>query len=74
MQDNGPNPYVVNIEELTLSNDNFRTASWTGSKMQITLISIQPGDDIGMEVHDEHDLFLRIEQGAAQVQMGQSES
>lgn len=72
MKDNGPNPYVVNIEELTLNNDNFRTAAWTGSQMQMTLMSIQPGDDIGLEVHDDHDQFLRIEEGEARVEMGPS--
>ncbi len=73
MQDQGPNPYVVNIEELTLENENFRTAAWTGSQMQMTLMTIQPGDDIGLEVHDDHDQFLRIEQGLATVLMGDSE-
>lgn len=74
MQDNGPNPYVVNIEELTLANENFRTAAWTGSNLQMTLMTIQPGDDIGIEVHEDHDQFLRIEQGTAQVVMGPSET
>ena len=73
MQDKGPNPYVVNIEELTLENENFRTAAWTGSQMQMTLMNIQPGDDIGLEIHDDHDQFLRIEQGLATVLMGSSE-
>lgn len=73
MQDKGPNPYVVNIEELTLENENFRTAAWTGSQMQMTLMNIQPGDDIGLEIHDDHDQFLRIEQGLATVLMGPSE-
>lgn len=73
MQDHGPKPYVVNIEELTLENENFRTAAWTGSQMQMTLMTIQPGDDIGLEVHDDHDQFLRIEQGDAKVEMGPSE-
>lgn len=72
MQDHGPNPYVVNIEELTLSNDTFRTAAWTGSNLQMTLMAIQPGDDIGLEVHEDHDQFLRIESGTALVQMGPS--
>jgi mannose-6-phosphate isomerase-like protein (cupin superfamily) len=70
MQDNGPNPYVVNIEELTLQNENFRTAAWTGTNLQMTLMTIQPGDDIGLEVHEDHDQFLRIEQGTATVYMG----
>lgn len=73
MTDFGPKPYVVNIEELTLSNENFRTAAWTGSQMQMTLMTIQPGDDIGLEVHDDHDQFLRIEQGLATVLMGPDE-
>lgn len=73
MQDHGPNPYVVNIEELTLENNNFRTAAWTGSQMQMTLMAIQPGDNIGLEVHDDHDQFLRIEQGLATVLMGDTE-
>lgn len=70
MQDTGPNPYVVNIEQLTLDNTNFRTAAWTGSNLQMTLMAIQPGDDIGAEVHEDHDQFLRIEQGEARVEMG----
>ncbi len=72
MQDHGASPYVVNIEELTLSNENFRTAGWTGSNLQMTLMAIQPGDDIGLEVHEDHDQFLRIESGTALVQMGPS--
>lgn len=74
MQDYGPNPYVANIEELTVNNTNFRTAGWTGANMQMTLMAIQPGDDIGAEVHDDHDQFLRIEQGTARVEMGPNEN
>lgn len=70
MQDHGPNPYVVNVETLTLENENFRTAAWTGKNLQMTLMTIQSGDDIGLEVHEDHDQFLRIEQGTASVQMG----
>jgi len=70
MQDHGPTPYVVDIEELTVSNDTFRTAAWTGSNLQMTLMAIQPGDDIGLEVHEDHDQFLRIEAGTAVVEMG----
>ncbi|MDO4684391.1 MAG: cupin domain-containing protein [Candidatus Saccharibacteria bacterium] len=72
--DHGPNPYVVDIEELTMQNDTFRTAAWTGSCMQMTLMSIQPGDDIGLEVHHDHDQFLRVEAGSGLVQMGDSET
>lgn len=74
MQDHGPNPYAVNVEELTLQNENFRTAAWTGNNLQMTLMTIQPGDDIGLEVHEDHDQFLRIEQGTARVEMGPTET
>ena len=70
--DYGPEPYVTNIEEITKENEAFRVAKWTGSNMQMTLMSIQPGDDIGLEIHDDHDQFLRIEDGIGLVQMGPS--
>lgn len=72
MQDYGPNPYVVDIEELTLDNTNFRTTAWTGSHLQMTLMAIEPGDSIGLEVHSDHDQFLRIEQGEGRVEIGPS--
>jgi mannose-6-phosphate isomerase-like protein (cupin superfamily) len=72
--DYGPQPFVVDIEQATLENDKFRVAKWTGANLQLTLMTIQPGDDIGLEVHTDHDQFLRIEQGTAQVEMGPSES
>jgi mannose-6-phosphate isomerase-like protein (cupin superfamily) len=68
--DNGPNPLVTNIESATIDNTNYRTTLWTGKNLQITLMSIEPGHDIGLEVHDTHDQFLRIEQGSAAVSMG----
>lgn len=68
--DNGPAPLVVNIEKSTVENTNYRTTLWTGKYSQITLMSINPGEDIGLEVHVDHDQFLRIEQGQATVQMG----
>ncbi|PKM61607.1 MAG: cupin domain-containing protein [Firmicutes bacterium HGW-Firmicutes-21] len=70
--DYGPNPFVTNIEKDTLQNNNFRTALWTGNYLQLTLMSINPGDDIGLEVHNDHDQFLRIEQGEGLVMMGDS--
>lgn len=72
MTDHGSEPYVVDIEALTLENTNFRTAAWTGKNMQMTLMAIEPGDDIGLEVHEDHDQFLRIEEGEARVEMGPS--
>ena len=71
--DYGKKPFVFNIEQATLENDNFRVAKWTGTNLQMTLMTIQAGDDIGLEVHEDHDQFLRIEQGSARVEMGASE-
>ncbi|OQA47824.1 MAG: Cupin domain protein [Firmicutes bacterium ADurb.Bin300] len=68
--DYGPNPFVVNMENATLQNDYFRTALWTGTHLQLTLMSIKPGEDIGLEIHPNTDQFLRIEQGQGVVMMG----
>ena len=68
--DNGPAPIVTDIEQNTVDNTNYRTTLWTGKNLQITLMSIEVGSDIGLEVHDTHDQFLRIEQGQAKVSMG----
>lgn len=73
MNDHGNAPYVVDIEKATVENTTFRTAIWTGSNLQATVMTIQPGDDIGLEVHDDHDQFLRIEEGVGFVQMGKAE-
>lgn len=70
--DYGPVPMVVNIEQATLQNTNFRTALWTGDHLQLTLMSINPGEEIGLEIHPELDQFLRIEQGQGMVMMGYS--
>lgn len=68
--DNGPAPTVVNIEMATVENTNYRTTLWTGNNLQVTLMSIEPGGDIGLEVHDDVDQFLRIEEGQAEVSLG----
>jgi len=72
LQDYGPQPYVVNIDESTKQNNNFRTALWTGSHLQVTLMSIKVGDDIGLEIHPNIDQFIRIEDGQGSVRMGKS--
>jgi len=70
LTDHGPHPYVLDIEEATLGNPNFRATLWTGAHLQLTVMCIPAGDDIGLEVHPTHDQFLRVEQGAGRVQMG----
>lgn len=70
VSDYGPNPFVVNINEATLHNNNFRTALWTGCHLQVTLMCIPVGESIGLECHPDLDQFLRIEQGQGLVFMG----
>ena len=59
--DMGGKPVAVDIERLTKSNRNYRTALWTGEYLQVTLMCIPVGGDIGAEVHCDTDQFLRIE-------------
>ena len=73
LRDYGPEPYVVDIEEITKQNDSFRFALWTGDNFQATLMSIGVGEDIGLELHEDTDQFLRIEQGQGLVRMGDTE-
>lgn len=73
LKDYGPNPFAVNIEDATLQNNNFRTALWTGKHLQLTLMNIDVGGDIGLEMHSDLDQFIRIEQGNGIVKMGPSE-
>lgn len=74
LKDYGSKPFVVNIDEATKQNNTFRTALWTGRHLQVTLMSINVGEDIGLEMHPTVDQFLRIEQGQGLVQMGHSKN
>lgn len=70
LKDFGPEPFVVNIDEATKQNNTFRTALWTGSHLQLTLMSIPVGGEIGLESHPNLDQFIRIEEGQGLVKMG----
>ncbi len=72
LTDYGPKPFVININEAAKQNKTYRTALWTGKHLQVTLMSINVGDNIGLEIHPNVDQFLRIEQGQGVVQMGRS--
>lgn len=72
-RDFGNDPFVFNIEDYTKGNDTFRTALWTGEYMQLTVMSLLPGEDVGLEVHSDHDQFIRIEEGEGLVRMGDAE-
>ena len=62
--------WSANIEAATTDNSTFRTVLFTGKHMQLTVMSIGPGEDIGLEVHGHIDQFLRVEAGSAKVVMG----
>ncbi|CCC57696.1 cupin domain-containing protein [Caloramator australicus] len=70
LKDYGSKPFVVDIEKATKQNNNFRLALWTGNHLQLTLMSINPGEEIGLEIHPDIDQFLRIEEGQGVVMMG----
>ncbi len=70
LKDYGPQPFVFNIRKATLQNHNFRTALWTGCQLQLTLMNLKVGEDIGLEVHPYYDQFLCIEEGQGIVKMG----
>ena len=68
--DFGPRPFIIDINKATINNDTFRTVFWTGNNLQLTLMSIPVGGDIGLEMHPHVDQFLRIEEGQGLSQMG----
>ena len=65
-----PMPAVINIDRQTKTNTNYRKVLWTGEYLQVTVMCIPPGGDIGLECHPDTDQFIRIEQGCALVEMG----
>ena len=61
--------YVDNIEKATLANDDFRRVLYTGRKLQLVLMTLPPGCDIGEEVHEDRDQFFRIEEGEGEIRI-----
>ena len=59
--------YFGSIEKLTLENEYFRKVLYTGKYSQLVLMSLKPLEEIGMEVHPDHDQFFRFEQGVGKV-------
>ena len=59
--------FVANIEKLTIDNTDFRRVLYTGQNLQLVLMSLKPGEEIGAEVHDDIDQFFRVEQGEGEV-------
>lgn len=59
--------YVADIEDVTVANKDFRHVLYTGQNLQLVLMSLKPGQDIGAETHMTHDQFFRIEQGKGEI-------
>lgn len=55
--------FHTDIEKLTIENENFRKVLYSGSHLQLVLMTLKPGEDIGEETHKETDQFFRIESG-----------
>jgi mannose-6-phosphate isomerase-like protein (cupin superfamily) len=70
IKDIGPQPQSFDLENATLANKNYRTVAWSGRFLQVTLMSIPVGSDIGLEAHPDTDQFLRLDGGRGRVQMG----
>ena len=65
--------YVTNIEQDTLENGDYRRVLFTGKNTQLVLMTLQPGEEIGREVHEEHDQFIRVEAGTGVVSLNREE-
>lgn len=59
--------FVENIEQLTTGNMHFRRVVYTGKHLQLVLMTLRPGEEIGAEVHEGHDQFFRVESGSGEV-------
>ena len=70
IEDIGPKPQSFNIESATKDNRDYRSVAWSGRYLQVTLMSIPVGGDIGLEAHPQTDQFLCLDAGCGRVQMG----
>ena len=59
--------FVDDLERLTKDNGDFRRVLYTGKNLQLVLMTLRPGEEIGEEVHEDRDQFFRIEDGAGEV-------
>ena len=71
-QNAGSKPSLINIHNETMCNRLFRKEIWTGEHLQVTVMSIPVGGEIGLERHDNLDQFIKVESGCAEVYMGES--
>jgi mannose-6-phosphate isomerase-like protein (cupin superfamily) len=59
--------YVDDIQRATLDNETFRTVLYTGEHLQLVVMTLKPGEEIGEEVHEDRDQFFRFEEGQGEV-------
>jgi mannose-6-phosphate isomerase-like protein (cupin superfamily) len=59
--------FIDNIETLTVENNDFRRVLYTAKEMQLVLMTLQPGEEIGEEVHDDRTQFFRVEEGKGEI-------
>ncbi|CAN5883067.1 hypothetical protein BH24ACT6_BH24ACT6_14370 [soil metagenome] len=64
--------WIADIEKTTIDNTNFRTVLFTARHIQLTVMSLAVGENIGWEMHDNLDQFLRIERGSGTLRLGSS--
>lgn len=67
------NGYVTNIEKDTKENENFRKVAYTAENSQLVLMSLNPGEEIGEETHEDSDQFIRVEAGNGKVILNDQE-
>lgn len=67
-------PLVIDLVGAAQRNENFRKAIFTGENLQVTLMSLKPGEDIGLEMHDDTDQLLVVIDGTGTVQMGRCQN
>jgi mannose-6-phosphate isomerase-like protein (cupin superfamily) len=65
--------YSIQLEQATLENNNFRKVLYTAPHSQLVLMALQPGEEIGLETHMEHDQFIRVEAGEGKALIGSEE-
>lgn len=70
IKDIGPEPIAFDIEDETNANADYRRVVWSGKYLQVTLMSIPVGGEIGLEIHEDTDQFLRVESGEGLAVMG----
>ena len=62
--------YITDIERDTVANEDYRRVLFTGPNLQLVLMTLRPGEEIGLEAHEGHDQFIRVEEGEGEALLG----